>query len=119
MGVVLNYYYQKKKLRKSIGVEVKLKDWNFDEKENPVRKSDPQHKTKNLFIRQKLVELETIIQKIEINGQFPTVDLVNYHLNKFLERKEETTKKEYDYFVVVDDYIKEIKNEQITSSLRQ
>jgi len=35
LGVVLNYYYQKKKLRKSIGVEVKLKDWNFDEQEYP------------------------------------------------------------------------------------
>jgi hypothetical protein len=45
LGVVLNYYYQKKKLRKSIGVEVKLKDWNFDEQEYPVRKSDPHYKT--------------------------------------------------------------------------
>ena len=111
LGVVLNYYYQKKKLRKSIGVEVKLKDWNFDEQEYPVRKSDPYYKTKNLSIRQKLVELGTIIQKIEINGQFPTVELVNYHLNKVLEKKEENTKKDYDFFVVVEEYIKEMKGD--------
>ncbi|MFM7699763.1 MAG: phage integrase SAM-like domain-containing protein, partial [Bacteroidota bacterium] len=116
LGVVLNYYYQKKKLRKSIGVEVKLKDWNFDEQEYPVRKSDPHYKTKNLSIRQKLVEIGTIIQKIEINGQFPTVELVNYHLIKVLEKKEEKTKKDYDFFVVVEEYIKEIKGDSRLSN---
>ena len=33
VGVVINYYYKGKKLRKSVGVEVKPKDWNSDDKE--------------------------------------------------------------------------------------
>jgi Arm DNA-binding domain len=59
IGVVINYYYKGKKLRKSVGVEVKPKDWNSDDKENPICKSDPPIKKsnrmrrRNFFIRSK------------------------------------------------------------------
>jgi len=111
IGVVINYYYKGKKLRKSVGVEVKPKDWNSDDKENPIRKSDPQFRTKNLFIRQKMVELGTIVQKITLNGQLPTVELVNYHLSKVIVKKEENTKREYDFFIVVEEYLREMKSD--------
>ncbi len=36
---------------------------------------------------------------------------MKYHLNKVLEKKEENTKKDYDFFVVVEEYIKEMKGD--------
>jgi hypothetical protein len=60
--VVLNYFYNGKKLRKSLGIKVLLKDWNEDSKENPVRRTDPDHRSKNLLLKEKLLEMNKIVQ---------------------------------------------------------
>jgi hypothetical protein len=95
--VILNYFYNGKKLRKSLGIKVLLKDWNEDSKENPVRRTDPDHRSKNLLLKEKLLEMNKIVQRIELQGQLPTVELVEMYVSKLVEKKMVETKKEYGF----------------------
>lgn len=109
--VILNYFYNGKKLRKSLGIKVLLKDWNEDSKENPVRKTDPDHRSKNLLLKEKLLEMNKIVQRIELQGQLPTVELVEMYVSKLVEKKMVETKKEYGFSTLLDEYILDVKKD--------
>lgn len=91
-------------MKVTTGVAVRLNNWNPNG-ENPVRRSDSKYKFKNLQLKHKMVELETIIQNIELNGQIPETTLVKLHLKKELNKKEIETKKEFDFLIMVGEYI--------------
>ena len=91
-------------MKVTTGVSVRLGDWNPDS-ENPVRRSDSKYKFKNLQLKQKVVEFEKIIQNIELNGQIPETTLVKLHLKKELNKKVIETKKEFDFLIMVEEYI--------------
>lgn len=80
------YYFNKRKLNVSTGVKTTLKDWNSNWKatrsKNPIKSSDPNQKTKNLLIKNKVKEVEDIIHQIQLNGDIPTVDIVKSFLNQ-------------------------------------
>lgn len=80
------YYFDKRKLNVSTGVKVNLKDWNDNWKsthsKNPIKPSDPNQKTKNLLIKNKVKEVEDIIHQIQLSGEIPTVDVVKSFLNQ-------------------------------------
>jgi len=80
------YYFDKKKLNISTGVKTTLKDWNHNWKstqsKNPIKTSDPNQKTKNLLIKNKVKEVEDIIHQVQLNGDIPTVDFVKSILNQ-------------------------------------
>ena len=109
--VILNYFYNGKKLRKSLGIKVLLKDWNEDSKENPVRRTDPDHRSKNLLLKEKLLEMNKIVQRIELQGQLPTVELVEMYVSKLVEKKMVETKKEYGFSTLLDEYILDVKKD--------
>ncbi len=105
--VVLFYYFKGKKIKISTGVSVRKGDWNPD-LENPIKRSDSNHKFKNLQLRQRLVEIEKIVQNIELNGQIPETTLVKLYLKKEENKKVIETKKEFDYFILSEEYKKSV-----------
>lgn len=119
VSVIIFYYFQGKKMKISTGVSVLLKDWN-SESENPVKRSDPKYKFKNLKLKQRLVELEKIVQNIELNNQIPETTLVKLHLRKEQNRKVVETKKEFDFLILVDEYINTVLSDvRFTSGYRR
>ena len=108
--VILFYYYKGKKIKISTGVSVRIVDWNTN-LENPVKRSDVNSKFKNLLLKQKMVEVEKIIQNIELNGQLPETSLVKLYLNKEDEKRVSDTKKEYDFFLLRKEYEFILKND--------
>jgi integrase len=105
--VILFYYHHGKKIKISTGVLVRKDDWNPD-LENPIKRSDSNHKFKNLQLKQKMVEVEKIIQNIQLNGQIPETTLVKLYLTKENNKKVVDTKKEFDYFILSEDYKKTV-----------
>lgn len=101
--VILFYYFNGKKIKISTGVSVRKGNWNPD-LENPIKRSDSNHKFKNLQLKQKMVEVEKIIQNIELNGQIPETTLVKLYLKKEDNKKVVETKKEFDFFILCEEY---------------
>ncbi|MDP4934335.1 MAG: Arm DNA-binding domain-containing protein, partial [Salibacteraceae bacterium] len=108
--VILFYYYNGNKIKISTGVTVRKGDWNPD-LENPIKRSDSNYKFKNLQLKQKMVEVEKIIQNIELNGKIPETTLVKLYLKKILDEKVIDTKKEYDFFLLIKEYEVILKND--------
>jgi integrase len=108
--VIIFYYHQGKKIKLSTGVTVRKGDWNPD-LENPIKRSDSNYKFKNLQLKQKMVEVEKIIQNIELNGKIPETTLVKLYLKKILDEKVIDTKKEYDFFLLIKEYEVILKND--------
>ena len=94
LPIVLRYYFKGKQIKISTGLKVKIKDWNSNSKK-PVKKSDLEHKSKNLELTTKVKELKDIIYRINIEGENePSVDLVKSLLlkNEYRRVKETLTK---------------------------
>ena len=76
----------------STGVKCKIKDWKTNYKKTPqkepIKKTDKDYKKKNLILKQKESELNSIIDQIKWEKKLPRVDLV-----KSLLRKENNQKK--------------------------
>ena len=87
--IYLNYYFQGKKLRIPSDVTVLFKDWDKNwkqgRKSDPVLKTDQNHVSKNILLKQKLSEVNQIIDRIKLNGQIPVV------------RSCSTTKQNYEF----------------------
>jgi integrase len=101
--IILYYYHEGKKTKLSTGVKVQLKYWNGSG-ENPVKRSDSEHKFKNLRLKQFHVEIENIIQRIHLNNQNPDSELIKIHLNKLKKKRTVETKKDFDYFLLRNEY---------------
>lgn len=111
------YYFNKRKINISTGVEVKIKDWESEWRKkrdkNPVKNTDPKYLSKNFLIKQKVKEIEDIIDKIKINNQFPTTELIKTYLKKKSKEKVVETLKEIDFLYILELYRESI-NDDVT-----
>lgn len=104
--IVVRYYFQGKKLSTSTGVKCKVKDWDNDWRnrisKEPIQKSDSDSRDKNLKIKQKLIEVRNVVERIEKDGLIPDVDLVKSFLreNKILKVKK--TMKQIHFLVLFE-----------------
>jgi integrase len=114
VSVVINYYFNGKKIRVASSIKVKIKDWG-DSQNSLILKSDSDYKSKNILLKSKKAEIERIIHKIIINRQNPEVSLVKQHLNRNVNKRTTNTKRDMPYNVLLDDYIK-ILNEDVALS---
>ena len=68
--IYLNYYFQRKKLRIPSEVTVLFKDWDKNwkqgRKSDPILKSDLNHISKNILLKQKLSKVNQIIDRIKL-----------------------------------------------------
>ncbi len=106
LHIVLRYYYKGQRTRIASGVEVCIKDFSTNLKTGWVKRSDKDYQSKNIRIRSRITEVETIIQKLELEGMVPIPQLVKKGLQRVEEKKIVTSKSELDYFNIVDDYLK-------------
>jgi integrase len=111
------YYFQGRKLKLKSGVQVKLSDWNEKWKEsrskNPILKSDPEYVSKNILLKQKVSEVENVINRIKLNNQIPLVELVKSYVGKNQKRRKIKTYENLDFLFLVKEYDKSI-DEDIT-----
>jgi hypothetical protein len=105
--VILYYYNNRKKLKLSTEVKVKIKDWGGTST-NPVLKSDPEYKTKNILLKSLLSQIEGIINKIIINGQTPETSLIKQNLKQVEYKKTTKTLKDVEYTELFKEYGKEL-----------
>ena len=77
--VSVRYRFQGKRLNKTTGVSVKVKDWDKDWRnrvnKEPIKSTDKNYKEKNLKIKEKLIEVRNVIENLEKDGLIPTTDL--------------------------------------------
>ena len=120
LPVVVRYYYQGKRLSVSTPVRCKIKDWddNWRKRVNqfPIQPSDPLHKEKNLQIKQKLVEVRGITEKIEKDELFPSVDLVKSYLRENKVSKVKRSLKKIHFLVLFEMYGKWVNSETFINS---
>ena len=106
--VSVRYRFQGRRLNTTTGVSVKVKDWDrkWRNKVNkePIKTSDPQHKEKNLRLKQKLIEVRNTIENLEKDGLIPTTDLVKSHLRENKVQKIKKTLKEVHFLVLFEKY---------------
>mgnify|MGYP007096448757 CR=1 FL=1 len=114
VSVVVNYYFNGKKIRVASFIKVKIKDWGGSPNA-PILKSDSDYKSKNILLKSKKGEIERIIHKIIINRQNPEVSLVKQHLNRNVNKRTTNTRKDMPYYVLFDDYMKTL-NEDVALS---
>ncbi len=113
-SVVINYYHNGKKLKVTSDVKVKIKDWEGTST-NPVLKSDPDYKTKNILLKSLLSQIEGIINRIIINGQIPETSLIKQHLKQVEYRKITKTRKDVEYSVLFSEYLKQLTDDVVIS----
>jgi site-specific recombinase XerD len=117
--IVVFYYFKGKKGKFSTGTVVRLKDWN-PKKELPVLKTDPNHQSKNLQIKEVEVTIGKMIEQIKLNGLIPYPSLVRVEMNRLDRTKEKNTKKEFDFFLLLDEFLKSVViNTDITHSTKK
>lgn len=108
LPIVVRYYFQKKKLGSTTGVKCKVKDWDKGwrnrVKQEPILKSDSDYKDKNLKIKQKLIEVRNVVEKIEKDGLIPSVELVKSHLRENKVLKVKKTLKQIHFLVLFEMY---------------
>ena len=106
--VSVRYRFQGRRLNTTTGVSVKVKDWDrkWRNKVNkePIKTSDPQHKEKNLRLKQKLIEVRNTIENLEKDGLIPTTDLVKSHLRENKVQRIKKTLKEVHFLVLFEKY---------------
>ena len=112
--VILYYYNNRKKLKLSTEVKVKIKDWGGTST-NPVFKSDPEYKTKNILLKSLLSQIEGIINKIIINGQTPETSLIKQYLKQVEYKKTTKTRKDVEYTVLFKEYGKLLMEDVVIS----
>lgn len=113
--IYLIYTYDRRKLRVSTGVTVKIKDWDEEwinkRKPNPILKSDPNNQVKNILIKQKYNELIRVIDEIKINKQIPIIELVKSKLKGIEKVDRKKTFENIDFLVILREYKSYIDNE--------
>ncbi len=106
--VSIYYYYDRKKLNVSTGVKVSLMNWNSYKSNtrsgNPVKKTDPSFKTKNLLLRNKWKEVQDIVDQISIEGQIPTIDLVKSFLYQKDNERVKKSLTNLHFLFILDEY---------------
>ena len=107
VSVVVYYYYKGKKVKWSVGVGVKIKDWNGSDS-TPVSRTDKDYRNKNLKVQDFKIRVNKEIQKIEINGLIPYSELVKKNLKVLEERKVVKTKREFDFSMLREEYLKSV-----------
>lgn len=117
VSISVFYYFKGKKLKLNSGVKVKIKDWNHEWLEsrdkNPILKTDKEYVSKNIILKQKVSEVENVINKIKLNNQLPVVELVKSYLNKNNKKRRVKTFENLDFFFLLKEYQKSIE-ENIT-----
>ena len=102
--VSVRYRFQGKRLNKTTGVSVKVKDWDKDWRnrvnKEPIKSTDKNYKEKNLKIKEKLIEVRNVIENLEKDGLIPTTDLVKSHLRENKVQKIKKTLKEVHFLVL-------------------
>jgi len=106
LHIDLRYYYKGRRTRIASGVEVCIKDFSTNLKSGWVKRLDKDYQSKNIRIRSRITEVETIIQKLELEGLVPLPQLVKKGLQRVDDKKVVISKSELDYFNLVDDYLK-------------
>ena len=114
LSVNVTYYFRGKKIKVSTEVKVKLKDWG-NSGTNPVLKSDPEYKSKNILLKSHYSQIEGIINKIIINEQNPEVSLVKQYLRGVQIKKTTKTGRDVDYQVLLKDYLKMLSENVVLS----
>ena len=113
--IYLNYYFQGKKLRIPSDVTVLFKDWDKNwkqgRKSDPILKTDQNHVSKNILLKQKLSEVNQIIDRIKLNGQIPVIELVKNNLKSFKRKEVKKTFENLDLIFLLDEYCDYIENE--------
>lgn len=104
--VSVRYRFQGKRLNKTTGVSVKVKDWDKDWRnrvnKEPIKSTDKNYKEKNLKIREKLIEVRNTIENLEKDGLIPTIDLVKSHLRENKVQRIKKTLKEVHFLVLFE-----------------
>lgn len=117
VSVSVYYYFNKKKLNVSTNVKVKLKDWDEDWKrrhsKDPVKSSDENNKEKNLIIKQKVSEVENIVQQIKLNNELESVELVKSYLNEHNKERVKKSIKKVHFLYLLGEYRKHIDKDMI------
>jgi len=108
VSVVVYYYFKGKKVKWMVGVGVKIKDWNGSET-SPISKSDKDYRNKNLKVQDFVIRVNKEIQKIELDGLIPYPELVKKNLKFREQRKIVKTKREFDFFMLKDEYLKSVR----------
>ena len=113
--IYLNYYFQGKKLRIPSEVTVLFKDWDKNwkqgRKSDPILKTDQNHVSKNILLKQKLSEVNQIIDRIKLNGQIPVIELVKNNLKSFKRKEIKKTFENLDLIFLLNEYCNYIENE--------
>lgn len=106
--VSVRYRFQGKRLNRTTGVSVKVKDWDKNWRDRvskePIKSTDPQYKEKNLKIKEKLIEVRNTIENLEKDGLIPTTDLVKSHLRENKVQKIKKTLKEVHFLVLFEKF---------------
>lgn len=104
--VSVRYRFQGKRLNKTTGVSVKVKDWDKEWRnrvnKEPIKSTDKNYKEKNLKIKEKLIEVRNVIENLEKDGLIPTTDLVKSHLRENKVQKIKKTLKEVHFLVLFE-----------------
>ena len=117
--IVIVYYYKGEKGKYSTGVSTKIKCWSGNS-ENPVSKSDSGHQRKNLRIKEVELQLRKVIDGILLKDLIPYPKLVTSEYNRVGVKKEKETKKEYDFFLLLDEFNKSLDiNIEVTTSTKK
>ena len=115
VSIYLFYYYKGEKLRIPTNLSVKVKDWdeNYRKKKdlNPILKSDPEHVSKNILLKQKISEVNQVIDRIKFNKQIPVKDLVKNHLEGLKRVEIKKTYQNLDLLFLLEEYKNYVKNE--------
>lgn len=109
--VFLNYYYNNRKFKFSTGIKISPKYWNFETQR--IRKSSKGWEENNNLLNSLIVETNKVYKDAISNEIAITNDYLKCKLNKFLQKEDETTKKEF--FEYLEDYIA-IKKGSVSSS---
>ena len=113
--IYLNYYFQGKKLRIPSDITVLFKDWDKNwkqgRKSDPILKSDQNHVSKNILLKQKLSEVDQIIDRIKLNSQIPVIELVKNNLKNFKKEEVKKTFENLDLIFLLNEYCDYIENE--------
>lgn len=117
--IVIVYYYKGEKGKFSTGVSTKIKSWS-GKSDNPVSKSDSGHQRKNLRIKEVELHLSKVIDGILLKDLIPYPKLVTSEFNRVGVKKEKDTKKEYDFFLLLDEFKKSLDiNVEVTISTKK
>ena len=120
LSVIVRYYFQGKKLNTSTGVLCKVKDWDREWRnrvnKSPIKSSDPDHKEKNLKIKQKLIEVRNITEKIQKDDLIPSVDLVKSYLRENKVSKVKKSLKKIHFLVLFEMYGKWVNSDNFINS---